>query len=65
MVSGEMFFDEIQELSSDIGYDVVVEGWIKPYNVPFPILATLIRLFWFVFKLMVVARSFEGIVIVR
>lgn len=60
-----MLFDEVQELSSDICCDIVVERWVEPYNVPFSTSTMVVDLLWFVFESMIETRSFEGIIVVR
>ena len=50
VVWGEVFFDELQELAPDVGFDVGTVGWVKPDCLPFPLpLWPCIHLLWLLF----------------
>ena len=43
MLSGKVSLDQIEEISADVGGDVVVKWWVEPYDVSFSVYQTTRR----------------------
>lgn len=61
----EMFSNQVEKAFSDVGGNILVEGWIVPDDFPLPCLLILVVVWWswVVFKGVVVSRFSECIFI--
>lgn len=55
----EMFVYQLQKYFGDVGFNVVAEGWIEPYNISVSVFRSLVVTgLWVVYELIVVIAVF-------